>query len=126
MSCGCSNADAYCKMYLYLINDIGGAPAGGPLTLQNVVLQIYAPCVLPVVPVSTQPQMIAWAFDWDDPGSISYNLPNGEVLTITYDGGSVADVDATFAAASTTYYAQKAAYSNGILITLGLQQTSGP
>lgn len=121
MGCGCANADGNCNMNVYLLNSTGSSPpAGGTLTLQEVKLEAYAPCVLNVVPASGSAQLVAWAYEWDE-GSISYNMPNGEVLTISYDGGSVDDADASFATASTVYFAQKQAYNNGMLFTVGLQ-----
>ncbi|MEO8002049.1 MAG: hypothetical protein ABI644_09235 [Arenimonas sp.] len=115
--CSC---DANCQMQLYLINNTGQAPTGGTMTLQNVVLSYYAPCVTHVIGSSAEVQTAACAYGWDN-GSISYNMPNGEVLNIVYDGSDIDNANANFSAPSQTYTAAKAVYQGGILITVGIQ-----
>ncbi|MGH8051191.1 MAG: hypothetical protein ACREPB_11080, partial [Arenimonas sp.] len=106
-----------CSMHLYVQNATSGVGAGGALTLQNVVMEVYAPCVVPVIPPS-ETVLAVCAYGWDDPGSVSYNMPNGEVMTITFDGDSIDDIDANFAKPSQAYYTQKAVYQDGYLITV--------
>lgn len=124
MNCGCSSADSSCSMHLYILNNTGAGPRGGTMTLRSAAFVVFAPGALLALPASSSVQLGAWANDWDGSGSISYNMPDGEVLTITYTGGSLDDVNATFPTSSQNYYATKSTYEDGILISLELQQQS--
>ena len=121
MGCGCSDTNANCGMNLYLQNG-----TGAPITLQNVAFWSVAPCVLHVVSPGSSPQLVAWAYQWDGAGTISFNMPDGEVLNIAYTGGDLGDIDANFSPASITYSSGKFVYQDGLLITVATQNSGGP
>jgi hypothetical protein len=122
MACNCS--DPSCAMQIYISNGTGNpALGGGQMTLQNVTLDEFAPCVRHNIPNDGQTHCAATAYLWDN-GSIAYNMANGTVLEISYTSGNLDDINAVFNPPSQVYYAAKSAYANGFLITVRNQHSN--